>query len=662
MSDLNNKFRDNIAKTVLFILVLTVGIVGIFSFYRKVILETNAQTVDASFYLSPSSQELKKGCQYTTQIMVDPGSNTSNAANIYVEYDPSKIEIIDSNSSLPGKQIAVGNAYEAFADNVVDETEGIIRLTGFSIMYNLQDVKSFGAIRFRSINDAETANFEIWFEGAGDTLDSNIAETNTSDDILATVNNASYTFVDGPCVEDTKAPVITPEDPTHYEIEVPLDSDLNFRVCDNRTWDSGVDADTIEIIINGEVYTTKDVEFVSIDGDPDCYDVTVDPPQDFPEDEAVSVTYKASDFKGNQASKSIIFNIPPEFSECVEELYETREILQECEDRTIFEVLPEGGVEELVKKNETVVDTVSAIPAVTGIASLLPTLGFSIFEIPYYIMQLFLWFLNLLGVKKKGKPWGIVYDSVTKAPITRAVVRLFSQGKLVESRVTDVNGVFYMTPEEGIYTLIASKNGYRFPSTNIVGEHDGPRKNVYKGGPYEVKKDKDIVKLSVPLDPVKASPFKVLFKKSWSFIYNILNKLNPILLLIGMLISGVVYYFTKDPLNLLWLGLNTLFLILHFYVKHLVRSRWGYVVDSRGNPVAGIEIGLYDKTYNRLIDNRVTDEKGRYSFVVPGDTYNIKPKTNSYVIDDPKNEGGYNVGKKTKGDISITQKIVVRRV
>jgi hypothetical protein len=624
--------------------------------------ETSAQTSNARFYFAPSTKEFKKGCRYSVQVMIDPGSNTSNAANIYIDYDPSKIEILDSNSNFDGVQIGTGNAYEAFADNVVDEAAGRIRLTGFSIMYPLEETRTFATISFRSRNNAESANFSIWFENVGHTLDSNIAETTTSDDILGSVGSASYTFIDGPCVEDTQPPVITPQDPTNYEVEVPLDSNISVRICDNRTWDSGVDIDTVEVIINGETFTIDDLEIFSADGDPECYDIVIDPPENFPDGEAVSVTFKADDFKGNSASRSIIFNLPEESNECIEELYETRRIVEECEQRQCLATLPQGGVEEVIRENETIADTVAAVPVVTGIASLLTTLGFSLLELPYYLLQLFFWLLNVLGIRKKGVPWGVVYDSVSKAPIPRAVIRLFSQGKLLESRVTDVNGVFYLTPKKGVYTLIASKQGYTFPSTTIVGESDGARNNIYKGGPYKIKSDKDIVRMSIPLDPVRVSPAKAFLKRSWSFLYSFLMMLNPILLVLGIVIAAVVYYFTRDNLNIVWFVLNTVFLGLHFYVKYLTKSKWGYVVDLHGNPMAGVEVGLYDKTYGRLIDSRVTDEKGRYSFVVPGDLYTLKPANARYAIDDPQNESGYTVGKKTKGDISINQKMVVRRV
>jgi len=595
-------------------------------------------------------------------IMVNPGSNTSNAGNLTINYDPGAIEVIDSMTSIPGIQILHGNAYEAYADNVVDETAGTIRLTGFSIMTTLSAQRVFATIEFRSTPTASSADFSIDFTGPGSTLDSNIAETHTSDDILGSVGTASYTFVDGPCVDDTVGPSITPVYPENYNVNVPLDSNVEVRICDNGTWDSGVDIDTVEIIIDGISYTSEDSLFFSYTGDPDCYVIIVDPVDDFPAEDAVTVVYRASDFTGNSSTRSIVFNIPADEDEIIDKIYEIITLLEECEDQVCIPVLPTTGVAEVVQENEAVAEALAVLPVATGIISMLPTLGFSFLEIPYYIMQFIMWFLNLIGVRKKGKPWGIVYDSVSKGPIARTVVRLFSGGKLVESRVSDVNGVFNFTPRKGIYTMIAAKRGYVFPSTIVSGDIDGAKVNIYKGGSYTVASDKDIVRVSIPIDPVAVSQMKVFVRKTWSSILAFMLAMNPVLLVLGTALSAVLYYYTGDRLNIVWIVVNSILLVLHFYLRSRLRARWGVVVDRAGVPQMGVEVGLYDQTYKKLVDTRVSDEKGRFQFVVPGDLYILKIVGTDYAIDDPKYGMGYPVGKKTRGDILITERIVSRRM
>jgi cysteine-rich repeat protein len=317
---------------------------------------------------------------------------------------------------------------------------------------------------------------------------------------------------------------------------------------------------------------------------------------------------------------------------------------------------------EFVRENETFVGTMTAVPILTGTVSFLSTLGFSIFSLPYYILQFIFWLLNLLGIRKKGKPWGFVYNSVSKSPLPRAIVRLFSQDTLMETQVTDVNGVFHMTAKEGEYTMKVRKNGFKFPTRQISGDEDGPRKNVYKGELYKVKSDKEVMNLSVPMDPKKPPVFKAFLKKVWSYTYNVLKKINPIVITIGIIMSAIAYYFTGNIINLILLILNIVVLGLNLWVRYFEKTQWGHVVDINGNPLSHVEIGLFDKKYKRLIDTRITDEKGRYRFVVLGDIYILKPVKSGYVINDPESEAGYVVGEKVKNDIVINQQVVLREV
>ncbi|MBN2100491.1 hypothetical protein JW710_01155 [Candidatus Dojkabacteria bacterium] len=591
--------------------------------------------------------------------MVDPGSNSSNAANIIIYYDPSDIEILDENTSVTGVQIGTGDAYEAYAENIVSTSAGTIKLTGFSIMSQLTESRVFGTIRFRSLTGVTNTSMSIQFTGVGNTLDSNIAETYTSDDILGSVGSASYSFESGPCFDDNRAPSITPVDPVHYQPDVPLDSNIEVTICDNQPYDTGVDIETVEIVVNGVTYTYEDTAFFTYTGDPSCYNITIDPESDFPEDEAVSVVYIASDFAGNTASRTIIFNVPEGDEETAEYIREIIRELEECQDQecNCAVELPDTAI---LEENPALTSALVSIPTVASFLSLLPAIGFSFLELPYYIMQLISWILNLLGLAKKGRPWGIVYDSITKSPVSRAVVRLFSEGQLIESKVTDVNGVFSLSPIKGVYTLMVSKRGYVFPSTVVVGDNDGPRLNVYRGGPYTVESDKEAVKLSIPMDPKKVSMSTLRFRRMWSKFTSFMAAINPILMVLGLILSLVVYILIGGTFNLVLAILNTIMLVIEVIRRYVSKEKWGIVVDSTGRPLSNVKIGLYDRIYNKLVDVRVTDDKGMYRFVVPGDLYFIKPATSNYVIDEPGLDRGYPVGKKAVGSIVITHKLVLR--
>ena len=67
-----------------------------------------AQVMDGLFWFEPSTATFIQGCDTTINIMEDTGSNKSNAANVYIKYNPSEVEILDGNPHLPGKQIIPG--------------------------------------------------------------------------------------------------------------------------------------------------------------------------------------------------------------------------------------------------------------------------------------------------------------------------------------------------------------------------------------------------------------------------------------------------------------------------------------------------------------------------------------------------------------------------
>jgi len=309
-----------------------------------------AQTLDASFSFSPSSEQFKIGCTSSVSIMIDTGSNTSNAANIIINYDPDEVEIIDSNSSASGVQIMPGNAYEAYADNVVDTSTGKIRLTGFSISNPLSGSSTFAIIYFRSKSNVTETDFSIYFAGKGNTLDSNIAEMNTSDDILSSVTNGSYTFVEGECVNDNEGPIITPIDPENYSINIPSNKEIQVKICDLM---SGVDISTIEItIMNDEIYTMADTENFIYSGDTECYSITIYPENPLPSDALTLVSFKATDLKGNWSNLTIIFNVPLEANKCDEQIENNvtniTNQLNECkEDLAELGILPETGTENI---------------------------------------------------------------------------------------------------------------------------------------------------------------------------------------------------------------------------------------------------------------------------------------------------------------------------
>lgn len=257
-----------------------------------------------SFYFSPAAQAFVQGCTNEVVVMVDTEGSDSNAADIEISYNPAEVTIIDANGSVSGVQVGEGDAYQAYVYN--EAVGGTIRVAAGSFINDLNGVATFLRIPFQSIGATTTTSFTINFTAPNDTLDSNIAETTTSDDLLTSVTNGTYTFTSGSCIADTTPPNITFPYPSNGSQNVPAGSNLTINLTDGG---SGVDIDTVVVTFNGVPYQNGDPEF-SFSGTPGNYTITIDPAGGVPQGVASTIAVQADDLAGNSASRIITFNVP----------------------------------------------------------------------------------------------------------------------------------------------------------------------------------------------------------------------------------------------------------------------------------------------------------------------------------------------------------------
>jgi hypothetical protein len=270
-------------------------------------LATKAEA--ARFYFTPATNQFLQTCTSSVDIYVDTQGQQSNAADIEVNFNSNEVEIIDSNSSLPGKQIANGIAYESYFGNEVNDVLGRIRLAGGSFVSTLNGASKFATIQFRSKPGISSTTFTIRFDGSGNTLDSNVAQASTSLDLLTGVTNGSYTFALGDCIPDTTAPQISFTTPTNGQQNVAEQAPVTVRITDAQT---GVDISTVEIIINNQVFTSSSAG-VTVTGTPNNYVFTIDGNVHpiFAPNVASNIRVNATDFRSNFRTSNIQFNIPP---------------------------------------------------------------------------------------------------------------------------------------------------------------------------------------------------------------------------------------------------------------------------------------------------------------------------------------------------------------
>lgn len=260
----------------------------------------------ANFSLTPSSATLVRGCTQQARVSINVASGTANAADIIVTYDTSKIEIIDAMPSIPGVQILVGDAFESYAGNLVNTSTGEIKLVGYSSSGTVTGEATFATILFKSQPLATNGGFSFVFTGANpyNSLDSNIADSTTSFDMLSGVSNASYTFVNGSCATDTTPPAITFVSPKPLSNNISPSAPLVIKLEDTG---AGILLPTLKIVVNGVTYTSTSPE-VSTTGTPNSTTVTLIPATPFPTNSVSVVTVIVQDAAGNQRTLSTSYN------------------------------------------------------------------------------------------------------------------------------------------------------------------------------------------------------------------------------------------------------------------------------------------------------------------------------------------------------------------
>lgn len=222
--------------------------------------------------------------------------------------------------------------------------------------------------------------------------------------------------------------------------------------------------------------------------------------------------------------------------------------------------------------------------------------------------------------RKEAKPWGTLYDSFTKQPLSQGLVRLLDEaGKFIDMEITSKSGAFTFLPREGKYKLEASKAGYNFPTQAVTGKSDGEYANIYRGEVFAVSEKQPVVDQSIPVDPhdIKKVGTVARFFRKHGPAFNIA------LLTAGLILSVVSYLSAPVILNQAVAGFYVVTLTLVSAGATRTVVQWGIVKDAAGNPVEAVALSLVTADTGKLVKRRVTNERGRYQFTAPQGKYKI---------------------------------------
>jgi streptogramin lyase len=296
---------------------------------------------------------------------------------------------------------------------------------------------------------------------------------------------------------------------------------------------------------------------------------------------------------------------------------------------------------------------------VAGAVSLGSILFLNPFSTPELVLIPFrLWSLLLtaLGLKKRIKPWGTVYDSVTKQPLDPVYVSLINlEGKEVASSITDIDGRYGFYVDPGVYKVLPRKTNYIFPSSALA-EHlqDELYQDLYFGDYINVAEGQ-IITNNIPMDPInfdwnefaknKKQLFKFYSKKELLF-----SRISNILFGIGFGVATLALIVSPEKYNIIIFGLYILvFILRRIKFKFKVKGR---VFDKNGLPLSYGVIRVFSISSNVELIHKVVDRMGRYHILLPNGNYYVK-------IEKKNDDGSYSVVY-TSESIEVTRGVLNR--
>jgi hypothetical protein len=211
--------------------------------------------------------------------------------------------------------------------------------------------------------------------------------------------------------------------------------------------------------------------------------------------------------------------------------------------------------------------------------------------------------------------WGIVYDTSSKTPVEKALIRVFSQpgGRLRTTIKTNKNGQFGFILPAGLYSIAVSHTGYDFPTRLISTQTDGPYTNLYKGSNFKVDgdgTDKAQVNFNVPIDRVKVSSFDLVELKVLATVSKFFQSVRIPLMILGSL--SVAYLIFTQARTIDYVLVVVYVFMWAWEIRNMFKKRaFGLIRDQQGNPVSLVLIRVLDR-HNRLKTTIVTGDDGKF--------------------------------------------------
>jgi hypothetical protein len=180
----------------------------------------------------------------------------------------------------------------------------------------------------------------------------------------------------------------------------------------------------------------------------------------------------------------------------------------------------------------------------------------------------------------------------------------------------------------GVYYMTVTKPGFSFPSQYLKDKtEDVTFLDLYHGEEVAVTEGRADITVNIPVDSqVKEQPATRII------IVHYLRKLQYWLAFTAVPLAIVAAIISPGALTFAMLGFHSLMFILFRRLGYQKPPKnWGIVYDKKTRKPLGRAIArIYDKQYNKLLETRVTDDHGRYAFLVDKNVYYVTAEKVGY--------------------------------
>jgi len=284
-------------------------------------------------------------------------------------------------------------------------------------------------------------------------------------------------------------------------------------------------------------------------------------------------------------------------------------------------LLPQSKTLENITRALTTASAAAVLITIPGLVALV--------ELAVVPQRAFMFFSMLFTNRRKERPWGIVYDSVTKKPLDPVYVTLKDElGREVSSSLTDLDGRYGFFVPKGTYYISSEKVHYGFPSARLQGQPtDAIYNNLYFGEKIVINQDGEVLSKNIPMDP-EAFDWNEFAKTEMK-----VQKFNPrrealfarlsnLLFLFGFVVSLLAIIFSSGIYNYIVFGLYILLIAIR--LVGIKPRKNGVVLDATTHtPLAFASVAIYSNSLQTELFKKITDEKGRYYALVPKGNYVI---------------------------------------